>query len=86
MKDHIGATACSSHHFYGTATVGERGQLVIPAEARTELGIQSGDKMLVMKHPLHDGLMVFKIEAAQNFLAEVQACFAKLQDQAENAS
>ena len=69
------------HCFYGTATVGERGQLVIPSEARTELGINPGDKLLVMKHPLHDGLMVFKIEAAQEFLAEVQSCFARLQEQ-----
>lgn len=69
------------HCFYGTATVGERGQIVIPAEAREELGFQAGDKLLVMKHPLHDGLMVFKIEAAQEFLAEVQASFSRLQNE-----
>jgi AbrB family looped-hinge helix DNA binding protein len=69
----------SVHCFYGTATVGERGQIVIPAEAREELGFQAGDKLLVMKHPLHDGLMVFKIEAAQQFLAEVTASLEKLQ-------
>jgi len=69
------------HCFYGTATVGERGQVVIPAEAREELGFAPGDKLLVMKHPLHDGLMVFKIEAAQQFLAEVQASLEKLQSQ-----
>lgn len=68
----------SLHCFYGTATVGERGQIVIPAEAREELGFQAGDKLLVMKHPLHDGLMVFKIEAAQQFLAEVQASLEHL--------
>ena len=32
-------------NFYGSATVGERGQLVIPAEAREELGIHPGDKV-----------------------------------------
>jgi AbrB family looped-hinge helix DNA binding protein len=69
----------SVHCFYGTATVGERGQIVIPAEAREELGFQAGDKLLVMKHPLHDGLMVFKIEAAQEFLAEVTASLERLQ-------
>jgi AbrB family looped-hinge helix DNA binding protein len=68
------------HCFYGTATVGERGQIVIPAEAREELGFQAGDKLLVMKHPLHAGLMVFKIEAAQEFLAEVQASFDSLKE------
>ena len=71
------------HCFYGTATVGERGQIVIPAEAREELGFKPGDKLLVMKHPLHDGLMVFRIEAAQEFLAEVQASFERLKDMTE---
>jgi AbrB family looped-hinge helix DNA binding protein len=71
------------HSFYGTATVGERGQIVIPAEARGELEISPGDKLLVMKHPMHDGLMIFKIEAAQQFLAEVQACFERLQTEAQ---
>jgi len=79
MKSHSDKGRVSSLHcFYGTATVGERGQIVIPAEAREELGFQAGDKLLVMKHPLHDGLMVFKIEAAQQFLAEVQASLEHL--------
>jgi len=33
--------------FYGSVTVGERGQVVIPAEARKDFGIQPGDKLLV---------------------------------------
>jgi len=33
--------------FYGTATVGEKGQIVIPAEAREALKIKKGEKMLV---------------------------------------
>ncbi|HMM62103.1 MAG TPA: AbrB/MazE/SpoVT family DNA-binding domain-containing protein [Candidatus Saccharibacteria bacterium] len=33
---------------YGTATVGTKGQLVIPAEAREELGITTGDRMYVI--------------------------------------
>lgn len=56
--------------FYGSATVGERGQIVIPAEARASLGIQPGDKVLIMNHPVHNGLQVFKIEAARAFLDE----------------
>lgn len=34
--------------FYGTTTVGERGQVVIPAAARKELGIKPGDQLMVM--------------------------------------
>lgn len=32
---------------YGTATVGSKGQVVIPAEAREALAIQTGDKLYV---------------------------------------
>ncbi len=56
--------------FYGSATVGERGQLVIPAEARSDLGIKPGDKLLIMKHPVYQGLMIAKIEALKGFLDE----------------
>lgn len=33
-------------HFYGTTTVGEKGQVVIPAEARQAMSIEKGDKLL----------------------------------------
>ena len=59
--------------FYGSVTVGERGQIVIPSEARAEMGIQQGDKLLIMKHPAHHGLMVFKIDSARAFLDDFSA-------------
>jgi len=34
--------------FYGTATVGTKGQIVIPAEAREKLHITPGDKMFIV--------------------------------------
>lgn len=33
---------------YGTTVVGSKGQIVIPAEARKNLNIKSGDRLLVM--------------------------------------
>lgn len=33
---------------YGTATVGSKGQVVIPVDARESLGIQPGDRLYVM--------------------------------------
>jgi AbrB family looped-hinge helix DNA binding protein len=33
---------------YGTATVGTKGQVVIPADAREELGIKTGDRLYVV--------------------------------------
>lgn len=34
--------------FYGNTVVGTKGQVVIPAEARRDLNIKSGDTLLVM--------------------------------------
>ena len=59
-------------NFYGSVTVGERGQIVIPAEARAELGIAAGEKLIVMRHPVHKGLMVFKFDSMRAFLDELQ--------------
>jgi AbrB family looped-hinge helix DNA binding protein len=36
-----------NRRFYGAVTVSDRGQIVIPAEARRDLGIEVGDKLLV---------------------------------------
>ena len=34
--------------FYGSVTVSERGQIAIPADARKDFKIKTGDKLLVM--------------------------------------
>jgi AbrB family looped-hinge helix DNA binding protein len=41
--------------FQGSTTVGERGQIVLPAEMRKKLGINPGDKLLVISNPMPDG-------------------------------
>ena len=68
-----------SKAFYGTATVGERGQLVIPAEARADMGFEPGDKVLIMKHPIHPGLMLFKIEAVREFVDDFNDNLGKIE-------
>ncbi|HYG83298.1 MAG TPA: AbrB/MazE/SpoVT family DNA-binding domain-containing protein [Verrucomicrobiae bacterium] len=35
-------------NFYGTVTVGAKGQIVIPVEAREKMNIQPGDKLFVI--------------------------------------
>jgi AbrB family looped-hinge helix DNA binding protein len=37
----------NGEQFYGTTTLGEKGQVVIPAEARKAMSIKKGDKLLV---------------------------------------
>jgi len=48
--------------FYGSATVGERGQIVLPAELRKEFEINSGDKLLFMGNKEMKGVMLVKAE------------------------
>lgn len=38
-------------HLYGTATVNDKGQIVIPAEARKDLGIEPDMKFVVIGDP-----------------------------------
>lgn len=52
---------------FGTAVLGPRGQLVIPVEARKELGIDTGDKLLVFGHFGGRGLMFIKVDAVEEF-------------------
>lgn len=47
--------------FYGTVTVSERGQVSIPAQARRDLNIQPGDKLLVLGDP-EQGLALVALE------------------------
>lgn len=54
------------HYFFGSATVGERGQIVIPSEARKRFSISPGDKVLVMGHPHGGGVVICKIDAMKD--------------------
>ncbi|MBI2843942.1 MAG: AbrB/MazE/SpoVT family DNA-binding domain-containing protein [Armatimonadetes bacterium] len=63
-------TWCSlDEQFFGAVTVGERGQVVIPADARKKLDINPGDKLLVMGHPYGAGVVLAKIESMREFLS-----------------
>lgn len=53
---------------FGTAVLGPRGQLVVPVEARKELGIDAGSKLLVFGHFEGQGLIFVKVETAEQLL------------------
>jgi bifunctional DNA-binding transcriptional regulator/antitoxin component of YhaV-PrlF toxin-antitoxin module len=53
---------------FGTAVLGSRGQLVVPVEARKELDIDTGSKLLVFGHFGGRGLIFIKAEAAEELL------------------
>ena len=58
-------------HFFGSATVGERGQIVIPAEARKKYSINPGDKVLVIGHPSGSGVVICKIDAMRGMVSSM---------------
>lgn len=63
--------------FFGSVTVGDRGQIVIPAEARHALGLQAGDKLLVFRDPVIEGVTLARLEAVQSVLDHLSGYLAK---------
>jgi AbrB family looped-hinge helix DNA binding protein len=59
--------------FYGTVTVGERGQVVIPAKARAEQDINAGEKLLVFAHPADSGISLVKMSGMAEFVETLKA-------------
>ena len=53
---------------FGSTTVGPRGQVVIPVDARRELDIDVGTKLLVFGHFGGRGLIFVKVEAVEELL------------------
>jgi len=53
---------------FGTTVVGPRGQVVIPAEARKEIEVDAGSKLLVFGHFNGQGLIFVKVEVAEDLL------------------
>lgn len=73
-------------HFYGAATVGERGQIVIPVEARKRYNIETGDKILIMGAPHERGLMLVKIEALREFMMTILSDLSEMEQEIASGS
>ena len=57
-------------HVFGTVKVGERGQIVIPKEARELFGIRPGDTLLVLGDDRH-GLVVTRPDVIRDVAEQV---------------
>lgn len=69
------------HKLYGSVTVSPRGQVVIPANARKELGINGGDTLLAFNAPRIEGLVLLKAEALEQMLTMMGEHVAELEKQ-----
>ncbi len=61
-------------HFYGSVTVSERGQIVIPASARRDFKIKAGDKLLVVGD-LDRGIAMAKQSMVMEYMEEMSSLF-----------
>ena len=57
--------------FYGTAVLGERGQIVIPVEARRNANLEPGTKMVVLGRPQGNILMLAKADSIAEMMANM---------------
>jgi AbrB family looped-hinge helix DNA binding protein len=63
----------------GSITVSPRGQVVIPANARREMGIESGDTLLVFKI-LHDQVLALvKVDTLEQVLRDMSKHMASFE-------
>ena len=69
---------------YGAARVGERGQIAIPAEARRELGIETGDKMMVFANRINGSLVLVKADVFEGFADFFMTKLNKLEESAQS--
>lgn len=58
------------NHIFGTAKVGDRGQIVIPKEARSFFGISPGDTLLIIGDE-DSGLIVTKPEVLEGIAERI---------------
>lgn len=58
------------YHIFGTAKVGEKGQIVIPKEARKIFGIEAGDTLLILGDE-KNGIIVSKPEVIESVAEEI---------------
>ncbi|HET9098346.1 MAG TPA: AbrB/MazE/SpoVT family DNA-binding domain-containing protein [Candidatus Saccharimonadales bacterium] len=54
----------------GTATLNEKGQLVIPSQARADMGLKSGSKVVIMASTQRQALVILKAEEVEAMLQD----------------
>ncbi len=69
IKDYIHAAGPEGKHIFGTVKVGEKGQIVIPRDARRIFDIKPGDQ-LVMLGDEAQGIALIKSEIFLQMVAD----------------
>ena len=69
-EEELDCVSPKGKHIFGIVTVGERGQIVIPKDARDVFKIKPGDKLLVLGDE-EQGIAIVKADAFQSFASVV---------------
>ena len=69
-------------YIFGTVKVGERGQIVIPVEARRMFNIKPGDLLLVGGDE-KKGLGIAKVDAIKNFALKLLGTITQNEEEEE---
>jgi AbrB family looped-hinge helix DNA binding protein len=65
---------------YGTATVGERGQLVIPSDLRKDLDIKAGDRLMIFAKIDRKMISIMREKDFSDFLQKASKIISKLEN------
>lgn len=68
-------------HFFGVVKVGERGQIVIPKEARDMYQIHAGDKLVVLGEDATKGIAILKSEGFLDFAEMIRKAETKNEEE-----
>lgn len=64
--------------FYGSTTIGPKGQVVIPSKLRKELKINTGDQFVVLKNEHMDCIVLVKAKNIANMLKDITSEISKI--------
>lgn len=64
---------------YGAVTIGQRGQLVIPAELRKSLNIKSGDQLMVFAKTEKKAIILMPTSDFSRFLEKAARAISRLE-------
>jgi AbrB family looped-hinge helix DNA binding protein len=67
--------AVNGKYVFGVVKMGERGQIVIPKEAREQYGIKAGDSLIVLGD--QRGIAILKMDVFQNIINQAMEDITK---------
>lgn len=70
----------SENCFYGAATVGTKGQIVIPAKARDDMGIKPGDSLVIIGVKDHKMIGICPVSSMEKIINRMSKRLDSIRD------